>query len=225
MDMAYNDVITRLRQERERLSLSQREMARFARMSQSNYSKIELGSRRLSFYELKYLCDTDIDLYYVFTDCKCSGKYSGVFLNYSYRELLYFLNIVSSVAGLRSAKYSGEWRREDFWQRGAFGLSDWDRGRSGSGFLSLRRSLEYNQCEMAAELGVDVKKLRSMENGRSQPDSELLCKLYQRFRISPAVVLEDKKGLRSEIGILLDDMDDGTGEDVSRFVSSLQRIS
>lgn len=225
MDMAYDEVLKRLRAERKRLSLTQGEMSRLARMSQSNYSKIERGSRRLSYYELKYLCDSDIDLYYVFTGCRCSEKCNEVFFHFNYSELLCFLNIVTSVAELRCVDKAADERRQSFLQAGMIRLSDWEQKMNRNVLLGLRQSLGYSQCEMAGELGVDVKKLRALENGRILPDSELLYKLYRRFQVSPAVVLKDKRGLISEIGLLLESMDAETGEDVFQFVRSLQRIS
>ena len=225
MNEAYNDVLKRLKKERLRLSLTQEEMARYARMNQSNYSKIELGSRRLSYNELKYLCDTDIDLYYIFTGCKCEGKYNEAFFDYSYLELLCILNIISSIADLRCVKDGGDNRREAFSQTGLFRLSDWEYRLNRNVFLCLRQVLEYSQCEMAAKLGVDVKKLRMLENGGCMPDSELICKLYQMFKISPAVVLKDKQGLINEICILLNDMDEGTGKDEFQLVNSIQQTT
>lgn len=224
MNVAYNDVLKRLKQERQRLSLTQEVMARCAGMNQSNYSKIELGSRRLSYYELKCLCDTDIDLYYIFTGFRCSKKYNEVFFDYNYLELLYILNIISSVVELRYVKDGRDIRRETFAQTGLFRMSDWEHRLNRNVFLCLRQSLEYSQCEMAAKLGVDVKKLRMLENGGCMPDSELICKLYQMFYISPAVVLKDKRGLINEICLLLESMDEGTGKDVFQFVRTIQRI-
>ena len=65
---------------------------------------------------------------------------------------------------------------------------------------------------MAEILGVDVKKLRDLENGRSLPDSELLSRLYELFHIPPAAILKDKKGMANEISILLDMMDIENGK-------------
>ena len=225
MNVAYNEVLKRLKQERQRLCLTQEEMGRCARMNQSNYSKIELGSRRLSYYELKYLCDTNIDLYYIFTGLRGSEKYNEVFFDYNYLELLYVLNIISSVAELCCVKDGGDNRREALARTGLFRLSDWEHRLNRNVFLSLRQTLEYNQCEMAAKLGVDVKKLRMLENGGCMPDSELICKLYQMFDVSPAVVLKDKRGLINEIGLLLESMDEEIGKDVFQFVRSIQQIT
>ena len=64
----------------------------------------------------------------------------------------------------------------------------------------------WQQKKMAEKLGVDIKKLRDLENGRKLPDSELLSWLYERFHVSPAIVLENKKGLEIEIAVSLEKM-------------------
>lgn len=214
MSTAYDDLLIRLVNERRRMALSQREMGRYMRMNQSNYSKVELGKRRLSYYELKYLCESAIDLHYVFTGRRCSEKYQEYFENCDYSELLCILSMVTSAAELH----------------GAFGKIDNDRFLSvwtelsrlaDSGqklkcnlFGQIRKLLGHSQKEMAEILGMDVKKLRELENGRSQPDSELLCRLYEMFGVLPAVVLQDKKSLISEICCLLETVDADSGEEI-----------
>lgn len=225
MDKAYEDLLKRLKEERQRLCLTQKEMGRFARMSQSNYSKIEQGSRRLSFYELNYLCDSNIDIHYIFTGRRCSDKYMEVFFRYSYAELLCFLNIIISVAELRYANDASEQWRQVFELHELSRLAEREQRFHRNVFLSLRHAMGYSQRVMASKLGVDIKKLRELENGRSLPDSELTYRLYQQFHVSPAVILKDKKGLASEIGCMLEMMETQSGEDMSRFVKSLQHIS
>ncbi len=55
MSATYNEVLIRLIEERKRLGLSQKEMARLVYITQSNYSKVEKGLHRLSYEEVKYL--------------------------------------------------------------------------------------------------------------------------------------------------------------------------
>lgn len=57
---------------------------------------------------------------------------------------------------------------------------------------------------MAEKLGVDIKKFRELEKDRCLPDSEIIWKLYNLFRISPAVVLKDKNTMLNEISSLLE---------------------
>ena len=69
--MTYQNVLERLKEERLRQRWSQTQMGGHMRMSQSHYSKAELGNRRLTFYQLQYLCESEIDVHYVFTGYKC----------------------------------------------------------------------------------------------------------------------------------------------------------
>lgn len=218
MSAAYDDMLKRLAKERYRLALSQREMGRYMRMSQSNYSKVELGKRRLSYYELKYLCDSDIDMYYVFTGKRCSGKYREYFLGCSYSELLCILNIITSVADLRSIRdHADSGRFLSVWTELAWTT---DRGQklNRNLFHHIRKLLGHSQKEMAEMLGMDVKKLRELENGRSQPDSELLCRVYELFHVPPAIVLQDKGGLVSEICCQLEVFGPDSGEELFRIL-------
>ena len=77
---------------------------------------------------------------------------------------------------------------------------------------------------MAEKLGVDVKKLRDLENGRNLPDSELLSRLYTSFGICPAVVLKDRNCLASEIGCLLDGYNFDAADSVIQILRSLQEL-
>lgn len=225
MSAAYDDLLIRLVNERRRLALSQREMGRHMRMNQSNYSKVELGKRRLSYYELKHLCDTDIDLHYVFTGKRCSEKYQDYFETCSYSQLLCTLSIVSSVAEFCCTfEQSDNDRFLSVWTELAR-LADRGQKLNRSLFGQIRKLLGHSQKEMAEKLGMDVKKLRELENGRCQPDSELLCRLYELFGVLPAVVLQDKRGLISEICCLLETFDSDSGEEILLILRRLRKES
>lgn len=71
MNAKYQSFCERLKEERLRLELSQVEIGQILRMSQSHYSKIELGTRRLTYYETQCLSETNADVYYIFTGEKC----------------------------------------------------------------------------------------------------------------------------------------------------------
>lgn len=72
-------VLKRLIEERKRLGLSQQEMAHLVYITQSNYSKVEKGLHRLSYEELKYLSNANVDIFYIFTGYRCIGKYVEYF--------------------------------------------------------------------------------------------------------------------------------------------------
>lgn len=223
MSAAYDDLLIRLVNERQRLAISQREMGRHMRMSQSNYSKVELGKRRLSYYELKYLCDSDIDLHFVFTGKRCSIKYQDFFEIYSYSQLLCLLSIVSSLTELCcSFEQTDNDRLLSVWTELAR-LADSGQKLNRNLFGQIRKLLGHSQKEMAEKLGMDVKKLRELENGRCQPDSELLCRLYELFGVLPAMVLQDRRGLISEICCLMESFSSDSVEEILMFLRRFRK--
>ncbi len=204
MSGVYNNVLKRLTEERHRLALSQREMGRYVRMNQSSYSKVELGNRRLNYYELKRLCESDVDMFYVFTGKRCDSKYIKLLEMYSYEELSCILNMVLALTELRRIG-----TEKDIWKNllpGVECLEMWDLGRKSgrSLFYYVRQLYGISQKEMSEVLGMDVKKFRDLENGRCLPDSELLCRMYELFDVSPAIFLRDRRGLAEEICCLLE---------------------
>ena len=224
MNAAYEDVLNRLKEERRRLGLTQREMGGYLRMTQVSYSKVESGARRLNYYEVKYLCESCIDVHYVFTGLKCRSTFREFFLKFSYTELMKLLNILTSVAEMRDDKdVVNRWRRM-LWHAELFRAGGEEAYANPGVFLNLRRFMGYSQHSMAEKLGVDVKKLRELENGRNLPDSELLSRLYTCFGICPAVVLKDRNCLAGEIGCLLDGYDFDAADNVFQILRSLQEL-
>lgn len=207
MGADYIDVINRIKEERVRLGLSQKEMARFVRINQSNYNKAEQGVRRFSYFELKYLCDSPVDVQYVITGNKCGEMHKEYFAQYEYEQLVNIMNIISSV---RLGAYDGEvlacWKNiyvnaEVLWGKEKMKKSEVNI------FFLIRQLRDYRQQQMAKLLGVDVKKLRDLENNRSLLDSEQVWKMYRLFQLSPAILLKDKNSLINEICFVLEGMD------------------
>lgn len=207
MGADYNDVINRIKEERVRLGLSQKEMARFVRINQSSFNKTEQGTRRLSYSELKYLCDSPVDALYVITGKKCGERYKEYFSRYEYEQLVNIMNIVYSVGmGVHDGDVQEYWKTiyinaEVLWCKENKKKSEINM------FFLIRRLRDYRQQQMASLLGVDVKKLRDLENSRSFPDSELIWNMYRVFGLSPAFLLKDKNCLVSEVCFMLERME------------------
>lgn len=224
MSIAYDDVLRRLKEERKRLSLSQKEMSHCVRMKQSNYSKVELGLRRLNYYDLKYLCESDVDVHYIYTGQRSSGSYADFFCQCSYYELICFLRVLYSIVVLKwRENEAGKWK--DIFEKIKYVPLIEEQQKSYNIFLALRHSMNFQQQRMADMIGVDVKKLRDLENGRCLPDSELLCRLYVLFQIPPAVILKDKMGIASEISILLEMLDAGNQEGIFGIIKELHNMN
>ena len=224
MNAAYEDVLNRLKEERRRLGLTQRELGGCVRLTQVGYSKVESGARRLNYYEVKYLCDSEVDVHYVFTGLKCPIVFREFFQEFNYTELMNLFSILTSVAEMRDDKDGdSRWRRM-IWYAEIFSSVGEESSADPGVFLNLRRFMGYNQHSMAEKLGVDVKKLRDLENGRNLPDSELLSRLYSCYGICPAVVLKDRNCLASEIGCLLDGYNFEAADSVIQILRSLQEL-
>ncbi|MBR1931784.1 MAG: transcriptional regulator, partial [Lachnospiraceae bacterium] len=206
MSAAYDDVLKRLKEERNHLAWSQNEMSRYVRMSQSNYSKVELGLRRLNYRELEGLCESDVDIQYIYTAERSSAPYKNFFLKCDYSELRCYLGIIYSIAAFHyRSSFSEQWKQ--LYSRVKYvPLLEKNQGL-GNIFLEVRRAEHCSQLQMAERLGVDVKKLRELENGRCWPDSELLCRIYEAFHIPPSVLLKNQKGMASEVAILVELME------------------
>lgn len=220
----YNDVLKRLFEERNRMAWTQKEMSQHIHMNQSNYRKVELGLRRLSYYEVKYLYEAGVDVCYIYTGDRSNGRYADFLVQCSYMELLCFLNVLYSIALICYQREPSEKWEGILARLKCFSLKVKNQQFQNI-FLLLRSSMGWQQKKMADKLGVDIKKLRDLENGRKLPDSEILSRLYELFRVSPAIVLEDRKGLESEITVLLEKMSMEEEQEVIEIFILLHKMS
>lgn len=226
MDNQYYHILSRLREERERRNLTQRLLCYHMKIQQSHFSKAETGQRRFSYHELEGLCNTDIDVLYVFTGKR--PKAEPEFLNpanLSPEEILCFLDIVYIVADTawtanqRKASYEQIRLQLEYVKY----RSSNDRTQS-SIFHYVRNKRGYTQQKMADALGMDIKKLRELEKGRLLPDSEIIWKMYDLFRVSPALILKDPKGLRNELNCALDLLEDDDRESMLQILENGHKI-
>jgi transcriptional regulator with XRE-family HTH domain len=213
--ITYQDMLTRLKQECLKSHLSQEEISRQMRMSQSHYSKAESGNRRFSFYEIQCLRETQIDLHYVFTGKKAKNEYSQFFRNYSYMELVGCLNLVAGIVLLDTiVKGDTETRKINIYPQIKFVKYAVQSCYEKTNILyNIRMNQNCTQQKMAEMLQIDIKTLCILENDRKVPDSELLWKLYNLFHIPPAILLEDKNSLACEVSCLLDLIDEEKRDD------------
>ena len=224
MNESYQNVLQRLKEERKRKKWSQEQISRQLRMSQSHYSKVELGKRRFTYYEVQYLYGLDVDAHYIFTGQKSGTEQEVFFSNCDYRELNFYMHILAYVA-----EYLYVVRRLSNWEtvykelKYIGYITAPDRINDNSLF-ALRRAVECSQQKMAEKLGVDIKKIRSMENGESLPDSEILWNLYQFFRIPPAVFIKSERGMVCAIGCILSMLGEENREHAMTVVESFRSV-
>lgn len=203
MSISYQSVLERLKRERKNKHLSQSEIGRVVRMSQSHYSKAENGTRRFSYFEVQCLCESEIDSYYVLTGKKCICNYSEYWKECVYEELLYFYDIICMT--IEYFYFYGKHSKFKETYEGIKYVRDiiaWGKA-NGNIFYNLRKILGYNQHKMAETIEVDVKKLRELEKGKVLPDSEIIWKMYCLYNIPPAILVKSKIDLAYTIDDLL----------------------
>lgn len=218
-NLVYENVLERLREERGRLSITKADMSRYLHMDQSNYRKAELGQyRRFSYFEVKSMSDLGINVNYIYT-----GKVKKVITldfieKLSVNRLKSILQIIYTIVELSY--------KEDFNQQYKALLEELkyiffikQNVNPSDIFLTVRRLKGYTQIKMANIIGIDVKKLRDLENGKKLPDSEIISKMYEAFKILPVVIIGTENCMLDTILYILDEI---KKEDREKIVSIIK---
>lgn len=203
----YEDFLARLREERLRLGLSQDDIGRLLRMTQSHYSKAELGTRRFTYYELQCLCDTDVDVFYLFTGRRFESLSDENMKKKPMNELVFYMSSLCNLILYLDKDDEIALSEDDRKKIRYIQYSQIRTGNSKTGLFWLRTILDYNQAKMAELLGVDVKKLRNLEAGKLLPDSEIIWRISEDFGVPYVLMVRDKKGMMSQISELMELVD------------------
>lgn len=205
MDTNYKYLLQRLEKERTSHGITQTEISRILKMSQSHYCKVENGQKFLGYNELSKMCTSDIDVYYIFTGRHNTNNYDHLLSVPTFDELLVCLNYINMIA--QQNKDNKYWSEIYYYTR-YIEFSEWTIGAEKNIFKATRVHLGKKQSEMANTLGVDVKKLRSLEINDLPPNSDIIFEMYKSFGVSPSLFLRDKRCLQSEISCLIDSGDE-----------------
>ena len=219
IDLTYDGVYNRLEEERIKHRMSQEDLSYKLGLSQGHYCKGEKGNIRFTFGQVKRIFSSELDSLYIFTGKKCKNNYMELFGDAEYEQLLICLEFISWYAYVKCKAGNGEWNKichETKYISYAHSVNDVTKNL----FKSTRLYNELSQSDMASLIGVDVKKLRLLENNKKLPDSELIYVMYKTFGISPVLFFESRKNLQYEIGWLLDNV----SEEVRSTLVSLIKL-
>jgi len=235
MNNDYKDFLLRLKEERVRCGLTQRQLCGHAKTGQSSFSKAETGCLRFTCAKLKCFCAAGMDIFYAFTGNKAADCLG--FLEPSTiapEELLWLLHVISIHAAARVQSRAFSRASSDMRFRASMEQIlkqlEYFRYLSESTIANqnilycLRNYYGYTQGKMADLLGIDVKKLRKLEKGRQLPDSEIIWKMYQQFHVSPAFILEDPVGMRHELNYVLGLLDKESRETMLHILESCHKL-
>lgn len=207
MGEEYGKALNRLEDERLEYKITQGKMGKMLKMTQSHYYKAANGEKRFGYYELQAMCNSELDVYHIFTGKRSSRKdyFDASFWEADYEQLLVCLKIIHMVAGAnkRGGAEAKEWERI-FKDTHYIEYALYIIAEEQNVFKAVRTYKGIKQMEMADELAMDVKKLRALESNHILPDSELIFKMYNIYSVSPALFLKDAKCLKNEICYLVD---------------------
>ena len=207
MGEEYGKALNRLEDERLEYKITQGKMGKMLKMTQSHYYKAANGEKRFGYYELQAMCNSELDVYHIFTGKRSSRKdyFDASFWEADYEQLLVCLKIIHMVAGAnkRGGAEAKEWERI-FKDTHYIEYALYIIAEEQNVFKAVRTYKGIKQMEMADELAMDVKKLRALESNHILPDSELIFKMYSIYSVSPALFLKDAKCLKNEICYLVD---------------------
>lgn len=190
--MDYNVIIGRLLAYRKEYHLRQNDLAMKLHMTQSQYSKVEIGRIKLSFENLSVLHAQGCDI-----DMLITGEKTGDILPFLEKMIL-IENVNQFVSRLKICEWALEqWQleeedSEDIGDRLLKAYVETDI-ESTKPFERLRKAYDgITQLEMASLVGVNIKKYRELEKDNIKPDAELLMNIYQNTKCKPSFFLDEK---------------------------------
>lgn len=190
----YYNFLHRLNAYREKMEMTQEEMAQMFGVHQSHYGRFETGERVISFSSLKQFEENGGDLFQLLTGCERVSGPAGSYL----KECTTVEGKAKLLGLLIWAVECGSWmdrRPQDEAARGlrkCMRLMELKEGRY-SIWEGIRKLEDLTQVQMAELLDIEVKKYRRIEKKDKEPDVELLCTLFDKLQYSPQIFFDVEK--------------------------------
>lgn len=189
--MQYSLVLRRLEAYRKKLSLLQENVAESLDITQSEYSKLELGKIKLSYEILSKLYQQGWDI-----DMVITGECREPILE-SVEKLATQKDEKRFVSALKLCEWAIEqWLQEDNREE-PFGnklLKVFVNDDSHMTPLKkLRAVFGVTQSQMAEIIGVNIKKYRMLEKGTRHLDAELMAVIYELTGCKPSYFMDENR--------------------------------
>lgn len=195
MSPSYDAFIKRLIAYRKANGLSQEEMGKRSRLTQSHYNKIENMSKIMSYNSLAVLNKTSISADFLVTGIEQKHTPLNDLLtecteddraDFMYMTII-CMQLVLKYHGTEHEKYKEistkeiEILRADMEESGLEDHSVWK---------CIRKINSMTQEQMSKELDIDIKTYRDIEKGKSKPNVEILALIYDKFGYPPSLILD-----------------------------------
>lgn len=191
MSDRYETFLHRLHQYRQRLNMTQNTASSVLGITQSQFSKMELGKTIIPYKTLSLLMSMGWDVDYLFTGKQTIRKRSELssFLEQTEEEKKQEMLAVITWTLRQGMKRcivqtDAETRCEiEILTRKVSGIG------TESVLYEIRKITDMAQIPMSEKLGVNIKKYRMLEKRMLEPDAELLLRIYEATGCRPSLFL------------------------------------
>lgn len=188
--MQYSLILQRLEAYRKKYHIPQIELAKELNITQSQYSKIELGKIKMSYEILSKLYEQGCDI-----DILITGESSQPVLP-SLKKAFSDSNIKQYISGMKLCEWAIEqWAQNEKSEEkiGNKLLKTFLQSEEKETPLQkLRKAFGVSQMKMAELVGVNIKKYRALEKGELEPDAELMANIYEVTKCKPIYFMDER---------------------------------
>lgn len=191
MRSSYEDFLRRLNQYRQRLNMTQEETSRALGITQSQFSKMELGKTVMPYKSLKLLIGMGWDVDYLVTGKESIRNISGLRNVVMKTEEENRIKLLDTVVWLLKQGLDKSAVDLDFETKCEIEILKMKANGSPSDSVlyKIRKISGMAQIPMAEKLGVNIKKYRMLEKNETRPDAELLFRIYQVTGCKPSLLI------------------------------------
>lgn len=188
--MQYSLIVQRLEAYRKKYHIPQTEIAENLNITQSQYSKLELGKIKLSYDILNKLYEQGWDIDKIIT-----GESSEPILP-SLTKAFAETDTQQYISGMKLCEWAVEqWLQKEEKEKsiGSSLLKTFIRSEeSETPLQKLRKAYGVSQIKMAEIVGVNIKKYRALEKGELYLDAELMANIYEVTKCKPTYFVDEK---------------------------------
>lgn len=195
MRSSYEDFLHRLSQYRLCLNMTQEETSNVLGITQSQFSKMELGKTIMPYKSLKCLMDEGWDIDYLVTGIESGWNESELINVLRETEEGQRANLLYAMAWLLEQGISKSVPDISFETKCELEiLKSRANGQNADSVLyEIRKVSGISQIPMSEKLGVNIKKYRMLEKRKTDPDAELLLRIYEVTGCKPSLLIDFNK--------------------------------
>lgn len=189
---SYEDFLQRFVQCRHEHNMTQEDVGLRLGITQSQFSKIELGKIIVSYKCLNILMDIGWDVDYLITGKRssyCPSELSTLFTRIEEKDKRVLL---SALAWFLQQGIDKSVVNISFETKCEIGILKLRAGeiKADSVLHEIRKVSGIAQIPMSEKLGVNIKKYRMLEKDKVNPDAELLMRIFEVTGCRPSLLLE-----------------------------------